>query len=135
MKRSATTIAARARAAVILAARAKYAAGWGLGQPDVWSSPVLRRQMIAMWRFVAERYKHVERIAGYEIMSEPRNKGVSQAVVHDFMAEGCAAVHAADPRALCVVGPRPYYKLWELVWPAIEDGTRFIAWPRVPLSL
>ena len=28
--------------------------------------------------------------------------------------EGCEAIHAADPRSLCVVGPRPYYKLWEL---------------------
>ena len=34
--------------------------------------------------------------------------------VRDFMREGCEAVHASDPRALCVVGPRPYYKLWEL---------------------
>ena len=30
---------------VILAARAKYAAGWGLGQPDVWGDHTLRRKM------------------------------------------------------------------------------------------
>ena len=47
-------------------------------------------------------------------MSEPRTKIVSQANVRDFMREGCEAVHAHDPRALCVVGPRPFYKLWEL---------------------
>ena len=56
----------------------------------------------------------VERIAGYEIMSEPRTKTVSQSNVRDFMRRGCEAVHAEDPRALCVVGPRPFYKLWEL---------------------
>ena len=99
---------------VIIAARAKYAAGWGLGQPDVWGDPTLRAQMVAMWRWIAHRYKNVDRIAGYEIMSEPRNKGVSQSAVTQFMREGCEAVHSADPRSLCVVGPRPYYKLWEL---------------------
>ena len=102
---------------VILAARAKYAAGWGLGQPDVWShEPAgheVRRRMLAMWQFIAKRYKGVERIAGYEIMSEPRTKTVSQSNVRDFMRQGCEAVHREDPRALCVVGPRPFYKLWE----------------------
>ena len=67
-----------------------------------------------MWRFIAERYKHTPRIAGYEIMSEPRNKNIGQSAVTQFMREGCEAIHAADPRSLCVVGPRPYYKLWEL---------------------
>ena len=47
-------------------------------------------------------------------MSEPRTKTVPQDRVRDFMREGCEAVHLEDPRALCVVGPRPYYKLWEL---------------------
>ena len=97
---------------VIIAARAKYAAGWS--GPDVWSDHTLRRQMIVMWRFIAERYKHTPRIAGYEIMSEPRNKNIGQSAVTQFMREGCEAIHAADPRSLCVVGPRPYYKLWEL---------------------
>ena len=89
---------------VILAARAKYAAGWS--GPDVWHSHEMRRQMLAMWAYVADRYKGVDRIAGYEIMSEPRTKTVSQARVRDFMRDGCEAVHRSDPRSLCVVGPR-----------------------------
>ena len=28
------------------------------------------------------------------------------------MRDGCDAVHAHDPRALCVVGPAPYYKVF-----------------------
>ena len=40
---------------VILAARAKYAAGWS--GPDVWHDHTMRRQMIAMWRWIANRYK------------------------------------------------------------------------------
>ena len=39
---------------------------------------------------------------------------VAQTAVRDFYRGGCEAVHAEDPGALCVVGPRPYYKLWEL---------------------
>lgn len=41
---------------VIIAARAKYAAGWGNGQ-DVWNDPGLREKMYKMWAFVAKRYK------------------------------------------------------------------------------
>ena len=100
---------------VILTARSKYAAGWDLEvAPDVFHSIALRDRMYRMWRFVAERYKWTDRIAGYEIMSEPRTKTVSQTGVRDFYRGGCDAVHRADPDALCVVGPRPFYKLWEL---------------------
>jgi hypothetical protein len=67
-----------------------------------------------MWGAVARRYRWTDRIAGYEIMSEPRTKVINQAAVRDFMRGGCEAVHTEDAGALCVVGPRPYYKLWEL---------------------
>ena len=100
---------------VIIAARAKYAAGWDWpAQPDVFHDASLRRKYYAMWTFVAARYSTWARIAGYEIMSEPRTKVVPQAEVMEFMQGGCDAVHAQDPRALCVVGPAPYYKAWEL---------------------
>ena len=100
---------------VILTARAKYAAGWDPeAAPDIFESIALRRKMYRMWRFVAERYKWTDRIAGYEIMSEPRTRTVSQIGVRDAMRGGCESVHRADPRVLCVVGPRPFYKLWEL---------------------
>ena len=100
---------------VIIAARAKYAAGWDWpAQPDVFHDASLRRKYYAMWSFVAARYSAWARVAGYEIMSEPRTKVVPQAEVMEFMQGGCDAVHAHDPRALCVVGPAPYYKAWEL---------------------
>ena len=102
---------------VILAARAKYAAGWleeSKTTPDVFRSVALRRRMYAMWRFISERYKWTDRMAGYEIMSEPRTRQTSQGGVRDFYRGGCDAVHKADPRVLCVVGPRPFYKVWEL---------------------
>ena len=74
---------------VILAARAKYAAGWleeSKTTPDVFRSVALRRRMYAMWRFISERYKWTDRMAGYEIMSEPRTRQTSQGGVRDFSA-------------------------------------------------
>ena len=47
-------------------------------------------------------------------MSEPRTKVVAQRQISEFMAGGCRAVQSVDPGALCVVGPAPYYKIWEL---------------------
>ena len=81
---------------------------------DTMRDHTMRRQMVAMWRYVAQRYKDFDRIAGYEIMSEPRTRNVGQKTVMEFMAGGCDAVHEADPRAMCVVGPAPYYKIWML---------------------
>lgn len=60
---------------------------------------------------VAARHRHLDRVAGYEIMSEPRTKTVAQRDVLEFMREGCEAIAQSDPRALCVVGPAPYYKV------------------------
>jgi hypothetical protein len=97
---------------VILTARAKYAAGWGWpGEPDVWHSPELVERYYVMWGWIAQRYSTWERIAGYEIMSEPRTKDAPAERVASFMRGGCDAVHRSDPRALCVVGPAPYYKV------------------------
>ena len=118
---------------VILTARAKYAAGWS--GPDVWHDHTMRRQMLAMWEFVAARYRGVGRIAGYEIMSEPRTKTVPQSKVRDFMREGCEAVHRADPAALCVVGPAPCNHAVELgpvAVPARGHSARY--WLRFPCA-
>ena len=142
------------------AQRAKYAAGWDWpAHPDVFHDAELRRKYYAMWAFVAARYRSWGRVAGYEIMSEPRTKVVPQQQarggcpatrgtertpprdhrarerprdlahhllhahqrhqrhprqVMAFMRGGCDVLRAEDPRALCVVGPAPYYKAWEL---------------------
>ena len=47
-------------------------------------------------------------------MSEPRNKAVAQETVARFYEGVCAAVHRVDNRMPCVVGPTPYYKVWQL---------------------
>ena len=100
---------------VIISARAKYASGYTWpDDPDVFHDPALKHKFYEMWRYVAREFANTDRIAGYEIMSEPRTRDVGQKTVMEFMAGGCDMVHEADPRALCVVGPAPYYKIWML---------------------
>ena len=100
---------------VIVTARAKYAAGYTWpDDPDVFHDDELKRRFYSMWRWVARQLKDVDRIAGYEIMSEPRTRSVGQRAVMAMMAGGCDAVYEEDPLALCVVGPAPYYKIWTL---------------------
>ena len=79
---------------------------------DVFHNGTLRAQMYAMWAHVAAHYASFDRIAAYEIMSEPRDKTVDPALVRAFYDGGCAAAAGADPRTPCMVGGRPYYKLW-----------------------
>ena len=97
---------------VILTARAHYIADDDPEGDDLWRSPTLRRRFLAMWGWVAARYSSYQRIAGYEILSEPRTRETAPEHVSSLMRDGCDAVHARDPRALCVVGPAPYYKVF-----------------------
>lgn len=92
---------------VTLTSRAAEAAGDGGQGHTVFTNATLADQMVAMWRFLAGRYATADRIAGYEVMSEPRVDGAE--IVHPFEQRACDAVKAADPGAVCFVGPGPFY--------------------------
>jgi len=98
----------------ILTGRAEYAAGQSASSPNVFQNKTLRDQYLAMWKYVANHFKTFDRIAAYEIMSEPRVKDVPDENVTLFMADGCKKVHQVDPATPCMVGPAPYYKPWKL---------------------
>jgi len=100
---------------VILTVRSKYGAGQSFETDpgaDVFHNATLRAHFYAMWGHVASHYASFDRIAAYEILAEPRDKAVDPALVRAFYDGGCAAAAAADPRTPCMVGGRPYYKLW-----------------------
>merc|ERR1711957_735279 len=63
---------------------------------------------IAMWSFLAHRYREVDNIAGFEVMSEPRVENVD-GCVHEFHRDACAAVWAQDPSFVCFIGPAKFY--------------------------
>ena len=100
---------------VVLAVRGEYVAGQ-LYDSDpgtvVFRNATLRAMLCAMWKHVAAHYASFDRIAAFEILSEPRDKSVSASAVRAVYEAGCAAVQTADPRTPCLVGGAPYYKLW-----------------------
>ena len=90
---------------VVVALKGRFAAGEGWpSTPDVFHDSVLAARVTVLWRHVAHALRHLPRIAGYEVLSEPRNKHVAQGAVRSFYEGVCAAVHLVDPRVLCVVG-------------------------------
>ena len=112
---------------VILAVRGMYIAGQDYRsrpEENVFRNATLRAMMYAMWGHVAEHYASFDRIAAYEILSEPRDKEASAESVSAFYAGGCGAVQAADPRTPCLVGPAPYYKLYAFGDDLIIRGNR-----------
>ena len=67
---------------VILAAKARYAAGEAWPRvPDVFHDERLAERYRAMWAHLATALAGEEGLAGYEVMSEPRNKHVAQSEV------------------------------------------------------
>lgn len=93
---------------VIITARASQAAGDAGKGHTVFTNNTLRLQMIAMWSFLAKRYKGVDGIGGFEVMSEPRTLN-DHDVVHKFHVDACHAVWQQDSRAVCFVGPAKFY--------------------------
>ena len=92
---------------VTITARASLAAGDGGEGGTVWSNATLRQQMVGMWGFLARRYSGWDRVAGFEVMSEPRVDDA--AAIHAFHLDACGAVWAADAAAICFVGPGKFY--------------------------
>ena len=93
--------------------RGSLAAGDGGQGRTVFTNATLRAELIDMWGFLANRYRSLDGVAGFEVMSEPRWDG-SDAVVHLFQKDACAAVWAADADAICFIGPATFYDRYSL---------------------
>ena len=101
---------------VILAVRGEYVAGQKFDTDpgsSIFRNATLANMSFAMWRHVAAHYASWDRIAAYEILSEPRDKTVAASAVREYYEGGCAAAQSADPATPCLVGNAPYYKLWD----------------------
>ena len=73
-----------------------------------------KQELLTAWAWVAGRLRGRHRIAGYEVLSEPRIASNQMWWVGDFYSRCCGAVQAADPGTACIIGPAPYYSLDEL---------------------
>ena len=72
----------------------------------------LQNMSYAMWKHVASHYRSFDRIGAFEVLSEPRDKAIDPEAVRDFYEKGCEAIHAVDSETPCMVGPAPYYKVY-----------------------
>lgn len=86
----------------------------------------LANMFVTAWAHVADRYKTWPMIAAYEIMSEPRDKSTTAKSVRDFYIKACTATQKVDPRTPCMVGSRPYYKLYTFTQDMILPGMKNI---------
>lgn len=76
-------------------------ADWPQGR-NVWNDPDSYAKAIAMWAFIANRYKNTPRMAWYEPMNEPN--APSQQQVNLFYRDAIAAIRAQDPLIPIMVG-------------------------------
>ena len=100
----------------ILTLRGEYVAGQNFESnpnENVFHNDTLRKMMYDMWKHVSNRYKTFDRIAAYEVLSEPRDKNVNQKTVTEFYRGACEAVQSSDPLTPCLIGPKPYYNIFE----------------------
>ena len=98
---------------VIITARSALAAGDGGVGRTIFDNSTLRTHWMTMWGALARRYAKTERIAGFEVMSEPRTYA-SASVVHEAQQLACTAVFQNNPGAACVVGPARFYDRFQL---------------------
>ena len=101
------------RSWVILTARSALGAGDGGPGRTIFDNVTRRAHWLTMWGALAKRYANVDRVAGFEVMSEPRTYAPA-ALVHTCQQAACSAVWAQDPRAACVVGPARFYDRFNL---------------------
>ena len=85
---------------VILAVRGEYVAGQKFDTDpgsSIFRNATLANMSFAMWRHVAAHYASWDRIAAYEVLSEPRDKTVAASAVREYY-EGCLLYTSPSPR-------------------------------------
>lgn len=89
-----------------------------------------KQELLVAWAWVAGQLRGRHRIAGYEVLSEPRISSNEGWWVGDYYSRCCGAVQAADPGTACFVGPAPYYSLDELeaTWNNGLQSLRNVVW-------
>lgn len=98
---------------VIITARSALAAGDGGPGRTIFDNATLRSHWVAMWSALARRYAETDRIAGFEVMSEPRTYAPASQV-HATQQLACSAIFEGNPGALCIVGAARFYDRFNL---------------------
>lgn len=78
---------------------------------DLWSNPELQKSVVALWKFIAARYKDMPEIAGYDLLNEPivtwEDKASSRLVWFNLSTDITSAIRSVDPKRVVIVEPTP----------------------------
>ena len=105
----------------IVTARSALAAGDGGTGHTIFDNATLRNRWVQMWGALARRYSSTDRVAGYEVMSEPRSYA-SAGAIHSAQQQACNAIWLQDPDAICVVGAARFYNRFHLNASYVVEG-------------
>jgi hypothetical protein len=75
---------------------------------NFWTDPAMRAKFIALWRFIANRYKDTPYIGMFEPLPEPGAPATSPQQIVDFYSEVMAAIRPVAPGIPFLVGPTRY---------------------------
>jgi hypothetical protein len=78
---------------------------------DLWTNPGLQSSLVAIWQYIASRYKDVPEVAGFDLMNEPivtwEDLGSSRLLWFRIATDITAAIRAVDQKHVVVVEPTP----------------------------
>ena len=85
------------------------------GDCDFWTNPKIIPQYVAMWKFLAQRYKSTPYIGAYELLSEPHPQPpLTNAVVKDMYNQIITAIRTVDPTTPVIIGAASTYDIRNL---------------------
>lgn len=90
---------------------------------NFWTDAEARQRFIALWRFIAARYKDTPYLGMFEPLPEPNPPGVSPAQLTAFYDEVMRAIREVSPGVPFLVGGRAYraHAIREAYHPAWKD--------------
>ncbi|WP_374562371.1 glycoside hydrolase family 5 protein [Ideonella sp.] len=78
------------------------------GGHNFWTDRAARQKFIAVWRFIANRYKDTPYIGLFEPLPEPNPAGVPDDQIKAFYAEVMGAIREVAPGVPLLIGGRAY---------------------------
>jgi hypothetical protein len=74
---------------------------------DLWRDPALQKSLAGSWRQIADRYKDIPEIAGYDILNEPITPGQARAPWLKLATDITQAIRSVDTKHVVIVEPTP----------------------------
>jgi hypothetical protein len=98
------------------------------GDCDFWTDPSIQQRFVAMWEFLANRYRNTPYIGMWEILSEPHPTGarMNNGLVRALFERTISAIRTVDPATPIVIGPAPVYNIRNIDQILLRDQRNII---------